>query len=69
MSGGKPMARCFVIQPFDNGEFDKRYDDILAPAIQKAGIEPYRVDRDPAALIPIETIEQTIKNGSDRGMM
>ena len=56
------MARCFVIQPFDKGEFDERYDDILEPAIRKARIEPYRVDRDPGALIPIETIEQNIRD-------
>lgn len=22
---------CFVMQPFDRGEFDKRYDDVLEP--------------------------------------
>jgi hypothetical protein len=27
------MARCFVIQPFDKGTFDKRYDDVFEPAI------------------------------------
>jgi hypothetical protein len=56
------MTRCFVIQPFDRGPFDKRYDDILAPAIKKAGIKPYRVDRDPSVLIPIETIEEYIRD-------
>jgi hypothetical protein len=55
------MARCFVIQPFDKGPFDKRYDDVLVPAIVKAGIKPYRVDRDPSVLVPIETIEQSIR--------
>lgn len=43
------MARCFVIQPFDNDKFDKRYDDVFEPAIKGADLEPYRVDRDPAA--------------------
>jgi hypothetical protein len=42
------MARCFVIQPFDNDKFDKRYDDVFSPAIKEADLEPYRVDRDPA---------------------
>jgi hypothetical protein len=38
------MARCFVIQPFDRGgPYDKRYRDVLTPAIQEAGLEPYRV--------------------------
>lgn len=41
------MARCFVIQPFDNDRFDKRYDDVFAPAIRAADLDPYRVDRDP----------------------
>ena len=56
------MARCFVIQPFDSGPFDKRYDDVFAPAIRGAGLEPYRVDRDPAASIPIDDIESGIRN-------
>ncbi|MBU0719064.1 MAG: hypothetical protein KJ749_12505 [Planctomycetes bacterium] len=43
------MGRCFVIQPFDDGgEFDKRYEDVFLPAIRDAGLEPYRVDRDPS---------------------
>lgn len=58
------MATCFMIQPFDGGKFDKRYDDIFAPAIRTAGLEPYRVDRDPSAEIPIDDIETGIK-GSD----
>ena len=30
------MPTCFVIQPFDKGPFDKRYDDVLDPAIRAA---------------------------------
>lgn len=56
------MARCFVIQPFDGGVFDKRYDDVLKPAIEKAGLEAYRVDRDPGVAIPIESIEKGIRD-------
>lgn len=52
---------CFVMQPFDKGEFDKRYDDVLVPAIRASGLEPYRVDRDPAAAVPIREIEDGIK--------
>lgn len=52
------MARCFIIQPFDKGEFDKRYDDVFVPAVEAAGLQPYRVDRDLTAVIPIETIEK-----------
>jgi hypothetical protein len=54
------MARCFVIQPFDHSRYDKRYDDVFVPAIRKAGLEPYRVDRDPSVTIPIDEIENQI---------
>ena len=55
------MATCFVIQPFDASAFDKRYDDVFVPAITDAGLEAYRVDRDPSVAIPIEDIEQGIR--------
>jgi hypothetical protein len=56
------MARCFVIQPFDrNGPYDKRYRDVLAPAIIEAGLEPYRVDEDPGTTIIIDDIEKGIR--------
>ena len=38
------MDTCFIIQPFDNGQFDKRYIDIIKPTIEKLDLEPYRVD-------------------------
>jgi len=50
------MPTCFVIQPFDSGKFDKRFRDIFKPAIEAAGLEPYRVDDDPSVDIPIEAI-------------
>lgn len=56
------MGKCFVMQPFDGGTFDKRYDDVYAPAIEDAGLEPYRVDRDHSVSIPIDDIESGIKN-------
>ena len=40
------MGTCFVMQPFDRGVFDKRYEDIFAPAIIQAGLEPYRVNQE-----------------------
>ena len=55
---------CFVIQPFDNGKFDKRYRDIFKPAIVAAGLDAYRVDEDETVFIPIETIEEKIKAAS-----
>jgi hypothetical protein len=63
MKGGD-MGTCFVIQPFDRGPFDKRYEDVFEPAISEAGLEPYRVDRDPGVSIPIEDIQSGIR-GSD----
>jgi len=56
------MPRCFVIQPFDKGPYDKRYKDVLAPAITDASLEPYRVDEDPGVTIPIDDIENGIRD-------
>jgi hypothetical protein len=55
------MATCFIIQPFDQGAFDKRYEDVFAPAITAANLEPYRVDRDPGVSVPIDEIERGIR--------
>jgi hypothetical protein len=55
------MATCFVIQPFDKGPYDKRYNELLEPAIIDAGLTPYRVDQDPRVTIPIEDIEKGIR--------
>jgi hypothetical protein len=57
------MPTCFVIQPFDNdGPYDKRYKDVLVPAIKEAGLEPYRVDEDPGTTILIDDIEKGIRD-------
>jgi len=59
---GRNVPRCFVIQPFDDGgPYDKRYEDVLCPAIKDAALEPYRVDQDPASAIPIDDIEEDIR--------
>jgi hypothetical protein len=55
------VDHCFVIQPFDGGPFDRRFDDVVSPAIEKAGLSPYRVDRDPSVAVPIEAIESGIR--------
>lgn len=55
------MDTCFVIQPFDKGNFDDRYNDTFQPAIQNAGLEPYRVDKDFSVRVPIDTIEENIR--------
>lgn len=56
------MPRCFVIQPFDKGKYDKRFRDVFEPAITAAGLEPYRVDRDPGVSIPIDEIEKGLRD-------
>ncbi len=57
------MPRCFVIQPFDEGgPYDKRYNDVLLPAIKDAGLEPYRVDEDRSSSVPIDDIENNIRS-------
>jgi nucleoside 2-deoxyribosyltransferase len=56
------MPTCFVIQPFDKGAYDKRYDDTFVPAITAAGLEAYRVDRDQTVSIPIDDIERNIRS-------
>jgi len=58
---GDHMETCFVIQPFDGGKFDKRYEDVFVPAISATGLEAYRVDRDPNVTIPIEDIQAGIE--------
>jgi hypothetical protein len=55
-------GQCFVMQPFDHDRYDKLYKQVFAPAIGKALLDPYRVDNDPAASIPIETIQERIAN-------
>jgi len=55
------MATCFVMQPFDGDVYDKRYEDVFAPAILEAGLEPYRVDQDPGVSVPIDHIESGIR--------
>ena len=58
------MATCFVIQPFDSGKFDKRFDDIYKPSIEAAGLEAYRVDKDPGVSVPIDAIEDGIRHAT-----
>jgi nucleoside 2-deoxyribosyltransferase len=58
------MRTCFVIQPFDSGKFDKRFDSIFKPAIQNSGMEAYRVDRDVSATVLIQAIENNIRRAA-----
>ncbi len=54
------VRKCFVIQRFDGGRYDRLYHEIFSPAIELAGFQQYRVDQDPGASIPIESIEREI---------
>jgi hypothetical protein len=58
------MLQCFVIQPFDGGAFDKRFDDVLTPSVEASGLKAYRVDRDPAVVVPITAIESGIRDAA-----
>src|ERR1700690_1620790 len=58
------MPTCFVIQPFDSGKYDKRYDDVFKPAIEAADLIAYRADRDPQVEVPIEAIEEGIRSAA-----
>jgi hypothetical protein len=58
------MEKCFVIQPFDKDTFDKRFEDTFKPAIEKAGLEAYRIDLDPSVIVPIDAIEKGIRDCS-----
>ena len=55
------MNNCFIMQPFDNDKFDRRFEEVIGPAIESCGFFPYRVDEDNAVIIPIETIEEGIR--------
>jgi hypothetical protein len=44
------------------GRYDQLFREIFKPAIEQAGFDPYRVDEDLSASIPIESIELQISN-------
>lgn len=51
---------CFIIQPFE-GVYNKRFEDTYRPAIEKTGLNAYRVDKDSSVRIIIGEIEKKIK--------
>lgn len=57
------MPRCFVVQPFEE-RFTKRFNETYKPAIEKCGLEAYRVDYDPSVMVPIEAIEEGIRDSA-----
>ncbi|WP_342236037.1 hypothetical protein [Inquilinus sp. OTU3971] len=58
------MRKCFIIQPFDNGKYDRQYQEIIVPAVQKSGLHPYRVDEDASSTVLIESIERNIEESA-----
>ena len=60
--GPEDLKMCFIIQPFDEGAHDKRYKDVLKPAVADANLQAYRVDEDPAVAVIIQSIEEGIRN-------
>jgi hypothetical protein len=58
------METCFVIQPFDGGVFDKRFEDIYKPVIESCGLIAYRVDKDVNANNLIDYINNGIKDSA-----
>lgn len=54
------MKHCFVMQPFDGGQFDMRFNEIIEPVVTECGFIAYRVDRDLSADILIDSIERMI---------
>lgn len=55
---------CFIIQPFDSGKFDRRFVEVYKPALEKAGLEPYRVDQDQNIDVLIDAIEEGISKAA-----
>lgn len=60
----EPKPTCFVIQTFDGGKYDRRYQETVKPALEKAGVEPQRAD-DILGLNPIiDKIERAIESAA-----
>ena len=54
-------GKCFIIQPLTS-EYKKRCEETYKPAIQKAGLAPYRVDEDyDAKKLKIQMIREEIE--------
>ncbi len=58
------MPTCFMIQPFDSGKFEKRFEETFAPAIRAADLEPYKVNQDPRVDVLITSIEDGIRSAA-----
>ena len=56
--------KCFIIQPLAD-EYRRRCDETYRPAIEKAGLVPYRVDQDYDAMkLKIQAIREEIEKSA-----
>lgn len=55
-------SKAFVIQSFDGGKFDRRYQETIKPGIVKGGANPERADQILGLQPIIEKIESAIKS-------
>jgi predicted transcriptional regulator len=55
---------CFVIQVFDNGPYDRRYEETFAPAIASGGALALRADRILGSKPIIEKIEGALRDAT-----
>ena len=55
---------CFVIQVFDNGPYDRRYEETFAPAIASGGASAVRADRILGSKPIIEKIEGALREAT-----
>ena len=58
------MTTCFVMQVFDNGPYDKRYEQTFAPAIGRGGATPLRADKILGTKPVIEKIEAALRQST-----
>lgn len=61
-NSSKPI--CFVIQAFDGGTFDRRYQETIKPALLKANVEPQRADEILGLNPVVEKIETAIESAA-----
>jgi hypothetical protein len=62
-TGGRehPKPKCFVIQAFDGGTFDRRYGETFQVALERAGAIPQRADEILGLSPVVEKIEAAIE--------
>jgi hypothetical protein len=58
------MSTCFVMQVFDGGPYDRRYEETFAPAIQTGGAVPVRADKILGTKPVIEKIEAALRDAT-----